>query len=125
MLGTGYPTTTLPIWAAQKRRKTSAGTQNLRHHDKFGGAGVAQACASRRRGGARPARGWREPIFYLNFGWLAFKKYLCEVIVAIYLVNETHLKIEFEFDFFNIFFAKAQYLCNIVNEKLRVTVHFA
>ncbi len=48
----GHPTTATPIWAARKWRKNGAGTQNLRHHEKFGGAGVAQACAGRRMGGA-------------------------------------------------------------------------
>ncbi len=57
------PTTTPPNWTARKWRKAGAGTQNLRHFDKFGGAGVAQACAGRRRGGARPAQGWRKPIY--------------------------------------------------------------
>ncbi len=48
-----YPTTTPPIWAARKWRKTSAGTQNLPHNDKFGGAGVAQARADQRRARGR------------------------------------------------------------------------
>ena len=56
LIAAGNPTTTPPIWAARKWRKAGAGTQNLRHCDKFGGAGVAQACAGRRKAGAGVAR---------------------------------------------------------------------
>ena len=46
------PTKTRSIWEARKVAQDSAGTQNLRHSDKFGGAGGAQASANWRRGGA-------------------------------------------------------------------------
>ena len=45
------PTTTPPIWAARMWRKTGAGTQNLCHHDKFGGAGAAPTAHGRCMGG--------------------------------------------------------------------------
>ncbi len=45
MIAGWYPTTTTPIWEARKWRKASAGTQNLCHCDKSGGATVAQARA--------------------------------------------------------------------------------
>ncbi len=49
---TVYPTTLPPIWKARKWRKVGAGTQNLRHRDISGGAGVAQGGAGVAQGGA-------------------------------------------------------------------------
>ena len=70
----------------------------------------------------RPAQGWRRggaknnenlPLIVLSI--------LCEIIVPNFLnYKETLLKFKFKFEFEFSFLAKAQYLCNIVNEKLRV-----
>ncbi len=63
--GLETPTKTHSIWAARKRRKAGAGTQNLRHRDKSGSAGVAQACAGRRRGGASPSIYMKEACLFV------------------------------------------------------------
>ena len=61
MIASLSPTTTTSIWAARKWRKAGAGTQNSRHQDKSGGAGVAQAGAGVAQAGAGVAQACAGP----------------------------------------------------------------
>ena len=63
---TCYPITTFSIWEARKWRKAGAGTQNSRHQDKSGGAGVAQAGAGVAQACAGPRRETRSRARALN-----------------------------------------------------------